>query len=212
MLDAASLVQQAQNTVEMPSRSSARKWWIPVVQQRTDATQFRSCSSSSRSSTSLSWRRDKSQSREFRRRSRLHRFSSRQDGRCYCCACSQVYVMERTAEIPQLQPVQQNDEIPERQTLSPERPGEHTCPTVRFEEPVKLNRRSRRTHASKLTECRDDERDRVKTHIPEVCPGGVPTRTRQQQCVTQLEHGEHDDSQRSTSTSMLTNSSPTKSR
>ena len=83
----ASLVQQAQHTVEMPSRSSATKWWIPVVQERTDATPFRSCSCS-----------DKSQSREFRRRSRLHRFSSRQDGRCYCCAGSQVYVMERTAE------------------------------------------------------------------------------------------------------------------
>ena len=38
--DAASLVQQAQNTVEMPSRSSATKWWIPIVQQRTDATPF----------------------------------------------------------------------------------------------------------------------------------------------------------------------------
>ena len=76
-------------------------------------TPFRSCSSSSRSSTSLSWRRDKPQFREFRRRSRHHRFSSRQDGRCYCCVGSQVYVMERTAETPQLQLVQQNDEIPE---------------------------------------------------------------------------------------------------
>ena len=37
--DAASLVQQAQNTVEMPS-SSATRWWIPVVQQRTDVTPF----------------------------------------------------------------------------------------------------------------------------------------------------------------------------
>ena len=27
----------------------------------------------------------------------------RQDGRCYCCAVSQVYIMERTVEIPQLQ-------------------------------------------------------------------------------------------------------------
>ena len=37
--------------------------------------------------------------------------------------------------------------------------------------------------ASKLTERRDDERDRVKTNVPEVCPGRVPTKTRQQQCV-----------------------------
>ena len=52
--------------------------------------------------------------------------------------------------------------------------------------------------ASKLTECcsSDDERDRVKSYMPEVCTGGAPTRTRQQQCVTQLKHGEHDDSQR----------------
>ena len=42
----------------------------------------------------------------------------------------------------------------------------------------------------------DDERDRAKFYMPEVYQGGVPTRTRQQQCVTQLEHGEHDDSQR----------------
>ena len=40
-----------------------------------------------------------------------------------------------------------------------------------------------------LTECRDDERDRVTTLVPEVCPRGVPSRTRQQQCVTQREHG-----------------------
>ena len=31
---------------------------------------------------------------------------STQDGRCHCCAGSQVHVMERTVEIPQLQLVQ----------------------------------------------------------------------------------------------------------
>ena len=56
------------------SFSSATEAWIPVVQQRTDATPLRSCSSSSRSSTSLSWQRQ-IPVRELRRRSRLHRTS-----------------------------------------------------------------------------------------------------------------------------------------
>ena len=38
-------------------------------------------------------------------------------GRCCRCASSQVFVMERTVEIPQLQLVQQKDEIPESRRL-----------------------------------------------------------------------------------------------
>ena len=176
--DAASLVQQAQNTVEMPSRSSATKWWIPVVQQRTDPTPLRSCSSPSRSSTSPSWPSDKSQSREFRR----DRDSTGSvPDKMADVTVVPVHRCTRTAEIRlysktmrSLSPDAQSREI-----------GEHTCPPGlstwlrRSRRTLRCSRRCCSTVrseelASKLTECRDDERDRVKTHIPDVCPGGVP--------------------------------------